>query len=112
MARRATGNAAMNEAADRIGAMLGRIASKVDAVKRQRAEIAAELDHLIAVAQQMKQDIGAVGPDLRRARGRVAKAMTRARRELSPAARERIASAARKRWAAYRKAKAKAAAKA
>lgn len=96
----------MNQAADRIGAMLGRIAAKVDSVKRQRAEIAAELDHVIDVAQRMKRDIGEAGPDLARAKGKVTGAMAQARRRLSPEARERIASAARKRWVAYRKAKA------
>lgn len=104
---RHTGNASMNDAAGKIGALLGRIASKVDSVKRQRAEIAAELDHVIQVAQRMKADIGAAGPDLKRAGGKVSSAVTSAKRRLSPAARERIASAARKRWAAYRKAKAK-----
>jgi len=101
----------MNAAADQIGTMLGRIAQKVDSVKRQRAQIAAELDHVIAVAQRMKRDIGAAGPDLKRAGGKVSSAVTKARREISPAARKRIADAARKRWAAYRKAKAKAQAK-
>lgn len=101
------GNTSMNDAAGKIGALLGRIASKVDSVKRQRAEIAAELDHVIQVAQRMKVDIGAAGPDLKRAGGKVTTAVKTARRRLSPDARERIASAARKRWAAYRKAKAK-----
>jgi ElaB/YqjD/DUF883 family membrane-anchored ribosome-binding protein len=105
---RGTGQTVMNDTADKIGAMLGRIAAKVDSVKRQRAELSAELDHVIDVAQRMKQDIGAAGPDFKRARGKVGAAVTTARRRLSPDARERIASAARKRWAAYRKAKAKA----
>lgn len=104
---RTRGNTTMNTAAATVGSMLGRIASKVDSVKRQRAEIAAELDHVIQVAQRMKADIGAAGPDLRRAGGKVSAAVSTAKRRLSPDARERIASAARKRWAAYRKAKAK-----
>jgi hypothetical protein len=104
-----TGNVTMNQAAGKIGTMLGRIAAKVDAVKRQRAEISAELDHVIAVAQRMKSDIGGVGDDLKRARGKVSAAVSTAKRRMSPEARERIANAARKRWAAYRKAKAKAA---
>jgi DNA anti-recombination protein RmuC len=106
MASTRNGNTAMNDAADKIGSMLGRIAAKVDSVKRQRAEIAAELDHVISVAQRMKQDMGAAGPDLRKAGSKVSNAMTTAKRRLSPDARERIANAARKRWAAYRKAKA------
>jgi hypothetical protein len=100
------GNQTINEAAGKIGAMLGRIAAKVDHVKRQRAEISAELDHVISVAQQMKSDIGAAGPDIRRAGKSVAAAVGQARRRMSPEARDRIATAARKRWAAYRKAKA------
>jgi hypothetical protein len=103
---KAKGNQTINEAAGKIGAMLGRIAAKVDNVKRQRAEIAAELDHVISVAQQMKSDIGAAGPDIRRAGKSVAAAVGQARRRMSPEARQRIADAARKRWAAYRKAKA------
>jgi ABC-type transporter Mla subunit MlaD len=103
---KAKGNQTINEAAGKIGAMLGRIAAKVDHVKRQRAEISAELDHVISVAQQMKSDIGAAGPDIRRAGKSVAAAVGQARRRMSPEARQRIADAARKRWAAYRKAKA------
>ena len=103
---KAKGNQTINEAAGKIGAMLGRIAAKVDNVKRQRAEISAELDHVISVAMKMKSDIGAAGPDLRRAGKTVASAMGTARRRMSPEARERIANAARKRWVAYRKAKA------
>ncbi len=103
---RTKGNQTINEAAGKIGAMLGRIAAKVDHVKRQRAEISAELDHVISVAQQMKSDIGAAGPDIQRAGKRVTAAVSQARRRMSPEARERIATAARKRWAAYRKAKA------
>ncbi len=106
---RTTGNTTMNAAAEKIGSMLGRIALQVDSVKRQRTEIAAELDHVIAVAQRMKRDIGAAGPDIKRAGGKMSSAVTKARREISPEARKRIADAARKRWAAYRKAKAKAA---
>lgn len=102
-----TGNPTMNQAAGKIGEMLGRIAAKVDSVKRQRAEISAELDHVIRVAQRMKTDIGDAGDDLRRAGGKVSSAMGKAKRRMSPEARERIANAARKRWAAYRKAKAK-----
>lgn len=104
-----TGNSSMNQAAGKIGEMLGRIAAKVDAVKRQRAEISAELDHVIRVAQRMKTDIGESGEDFRRAGGKVASAVGKAKRRMSPEARERIANAARKRWAAYRKAKAKSA---
>lgn len=103
------GNASMNHAAGKIGEMLGRIAAKVDSVKRQRAEISAELDHVIRVAQRMKTEIGDAGEDLRRAGGKVSSAVGKASRRMSPEARERIANAARKRWAAYRKAKAKAA---
>ena len=106
---KATGNTTMNQAAGKIGEMLGRIAAKVDSVKRQRAEISAELDHVIRVAQRMKLDIGEAGGDLRRAGGKVTSAVGKATRRMSPEARERIANAARKRWAAYRKAKAKAA---
>ncbi|MCC7185764.1 MAG: hypothetical protein IT185_05955 [Acidobacteria bacterium] len=103
---KAKGNQAINEAAGKIGAILGRIAAKVDSVKRQRAEITAELDHVISVAHQMKADIGAAGPDIKRAGKSVGEAIGKARRRMSPEARERIANAARKRWAAYRKAKA------
>lgn len=105
MARtRTQGNPALDAAAAKVGAMLGTIAKKVDAVKRQRAEISAELDNVIRVAQQMKIDIGQASDEFRRAGGR---AVGKARRQLSPEARERIANAARKRWAAYRKAKGK-----
>lgn len=103
MAKR--GNEAMNVAAEKIGAVLGRIASRVDAVKRERQAVIAELDHVIAVAQRMKADMGAAGPDLRRAGAKVGAAVKTAKRQMSPEARERIAAAARKRWAAYRKAK-------
>lgn len=104
MAKRGAGNATMDQAAGKIGSLLGKVAARVDSMKRQRAEIAAELDHVISVAQQMKVDLGFAMADARRAAGK-------ARRQMSPEARERIAAAARKRWIAYRKEKAKAAGK-
>jgi uncharacterized protein YoxC len=99
------GNRSINAAAAKVGATLGRIAAKVDAMKRERAALVAELDHVIQVAQKMKADIGDVNRDVARAKGKVSKAVRKAKRRMSPEARARIAAAARKRWAAYRKAK-------
>jgi hypothetical protein len=86
----------MNQAAGQIGELLGKVAARVDSMKQQRAEIAAELDNVISVAQRMKAELGfATGGG------------TKQRRQMSAEARERIAAAARKRWIAYRKDKAK-----
>lgn len=102
MAKRGAGNPVMNQAAGQIGELLGKVAARVDSMKQQRAEIAAELDNVISVAQRMKAELG-FGADGRRG--------GKQRRQMSAEARERIAAAARKRWIAYRKDKAKTAGK-
>lgn len=103
MAKRGAGNPTMDLAAGKIGDLLGKVAARVDSMKQQRAEIAAELDNVISVAQRMKAELGFAMGDGRRA--------GKQRRQMSAEARERIAAAARKRWIAYRKEKAKAAGK-
>jgi hypothetical protein len=44
--------------AQNIGATLGRVAAKLDSWKRQRTEIAAELNRVVAAAQRMLSHLG------------------------------------------------------
>jgi hypothetical protein len=75
------------------------VAARVDALKKQRSQIASEIQAVITAAQRMLADLGAgSGP------GRATGAAPR-RRKLSAEARERIAEAQRRRWAKVRAAK-------
>jgi hypothetical protein len=86
----------LNRTAVGIGSALGRVAAKVDRLKRQRHEIAKEIQQVIGAAQQMLADLG----------GRPGAAAAAPRkRKLSAEARERIAEAQRRRWARVRAAK-------
>lgn len=85
--------------AENIGSALGRVAARLDSWKNQRAEIAAELNRVVAAAQRM---LSHLGPD--EAPAEAAKAVKKARRTLSAAARARISAAQKKRWAEVKKA--------
>jgi hypothetical protein len=97
MAKR--GQSGLDRTAAGIGSALGRVAAKVDALKRQRTEIAAEIRQVIGAAQRMLSDLGGT-PARARARGSAPR-----KRQLSAEARERIAEAQRRRWAKVRAAK-------
>lgn len=59
MAKRQTRRGSrMNTTAESIGQALGRVASKLDRWKRERAEIAAEIQRLMQSAQTMLGDLG------------------------------------------------------
>ena len=93
------GQSGLDRTAAGIGSALGRVAAKVDALKRQRSEIGAEIRQVIGAAQRMLADLGGESP-----RGRSRKGAPR-KRQLSAEARERIAEAQRRRWAKVRAAK-------
>lgn|SRR5690606_2783449 len=57
MARRQT-RSNLNTTAESIGQALGRVASKLDRWKRERTEIAAEIQRLMQSAQSMLGDLG------------------------------------------------------
>ena len=76
---------------------LALIGKKISAVNTLRMEADRELDAVIATAERMKADLGFVTTAATRG--------TKRTRNMSPEARQRIAEAARKRWAKYRKAK-------
>ena len=55
---RRKGSETANSAAEAIGTALGHVAARVDAWKRQRAEIQRELQKLLASGQTMLRDLG------------------------------------------------------
>jgi hypothetical protein len=63
MARKKTsrrGSRQLNATAESLGAALGHVAARLDAWKRQRAEIAADIQKLLHSAQSMLGDLGDV----------------------------------------------------
>lgn len=86
-----------------VTSMLGAIGKRVDTLKHERAAVAADLDQLITLAHQMKADLYGERIDRRRKFGQPG--ATGTGRKMSPEGRERIAAAAKRRWAKYRKAK-------
>lgn len=72
-----------------------KLQKRVESHKKEREILGVHLDEVIKHATNLKREIG-LGIDNR-------SAGNKAKRKLSPEARERIANAARKRWAAYRK---------
>jgi hypothetical protein len=52
------GSAKLNAGAETIGTALGRVAAKLDAWKKQRAEIAGDIQKLLRSAQGMLGDLG------------------------------------------------------
>jgi ElaB/YqjD/DUF883 family membrane-anchored ribosome-binding protein len=61
MARKKTtrrGSRQLNATAESLGAALGHVAARLDAWKRQRAEIAADIQKLLHSAQSMLGDLG------------------------------------------------------
>ncbi len=51
-------NPKLRQTAEQIGTALGHIAGRVDALKKQRAEIAADIHKLVQSAQAMLNDLG------------------------------------------------------
>ncbi|MEZ5318807.1 MAG: hypothetical protein R2752_15515 [Vicinamibacterales bacterium] len=100
MAKRGQGNRT-GDTAVTIGKAFGRVAAKVDALKRQRAAVAAEIQSVIHAAQRLLADLGGSGSAAKSG----GTAGTRRKPRLSPEARERIAEAQRRRWAKVRAAK-------
>jgi hypothetical protein len=87
-----------------IGRAFGRVAARVDALKRQRAVVAAEVQSVIHAAQRMLAELGGTGSAGGSSTGR-GTSPARRKPRLSPEARERIAEAQRRRWAKVRAAK-------
>lgn len=81
--------------------MLAGISRRVEQANKARSDARRDLDIVITIAMKLKKDLGAEISSKKKGKPALQK------RRLSPEARERIASAARKRWAAYRKAKKK-----
>ena len=52
------GSKQLNATAESIGSALGRVAAKLDAWKRQRAELAADIQDVLQSAQGMLSDLG------------------------------------------------------
>jgi hypothetical protein len=82
MRRRRQGNGVLNTAAERIGRTLGRVASRLDRWKEQRAQIAAELDHIVAVARGLRADLAPARRPARKIGRIAARAVQRARRRI------------------------------
>jgi ElaB/YqjD/DUF883 family membrane-anchored ribosome-binding protein len=84
--------------AESIGSAFGRVAARLDHLKKQRSEIAAELNRVVAAAQRMLNHLGPEGDAPAQATA------VKAKRTLSAAARARISAAQKKRWAEVKKA--------
>ena len=66
MARKRTtqrGSRQLNATAESLGAALGHVAARLDAWKRQRSEIAADIQKLLHSAQSMLGDLGDAASD-------------------------------------------------
>ena len=90
----------LNATAETIGFTLGRIAARIDAWKRHRKEIAAEIQGVVNRAQTMLRDIGHEPAPA--GKGGRPKRFT-----MSAAARRKISLAAKRRWAERRAAEGK-----
>jgi hypothetical protein len=98
----------LDSAAIAIGAALGRVATRVQRLERQRAALAAELRRVIDTAEDMLGKLGDGVVVARRRAGRAVRKVTRRRRRrLSAQGRANIIAGVRKRWARVRKGKAK-----
>jgi len=96
MRKRRRGNPTLNRNAEELGHLLGHVAARVDAWKKQREELASQLSKIVQTANGLMADLGeraAVG------RQRAAKTIAGTKRRLSKATRAKMAAAARKRWA-------------
>jgi hypothetical protein len=90
----------LDSAAAAIGGSLGRVAAKVESLKKQREEVAAELRALIGTAQGMLDDLGAETATFQR---RVKKVVSgRRRRTFTAAQRAEISRRMKALWAKRR----------
>ena len=97
----------LDSTATAVGGSLGRVAARVDALKKRRQEVAEELRALIRTAQGMLAELGDDAVGLRRRTQRVVRRTTkRGKRQLSPEGRARLVAALKKRWAKVRRKKA------
>ncbi len=55
------GSSSLNTSAENIGAALGHVAARLDAWKKQRAEIASDIHKVLQSAQALLGEIGVVG---------------------------------------------------
>lgn len=61
MAKKTSRGSSLNTTAENIGAALGHVAARLDAWKKQRAEIAADIHKVLQSAQALLGEIGVVG---------------------------------------------------
>lgn len=59
--KRSRGSSSLNTTAENIGAALGHVAARLDAWKKQRAEIAADIHKVLRSAEALLGEIGVVG---------------------------------------------------
>jgi hypothetical protein len=105
MRRRGRRKSRLNVVAEGIGAGLGRLAARYDALVRQRDALAQELRHYVTHAERLLGTLGqAAAVKARPAEKQAAKAVKRLKRKFSPAARAKLRAAAKARWAAAKKA--------
>ena len=90
----------LDSAATTLGTGFGHLAGRIDALKKQRQAVAAELNHLIASARGMLSDLGEEA-SAGAARVRKARGAKKKKRRLSAKGRANIIAAAKKRWARY-----------
>jgi hypothetical protein len=105
MAKRLKRQSKLNAAAEGIGAGLGRLAARYDALVKRRDALAHELRGYVRHAQSLLGNLGqtAKGP-ARKTEKQAVKTVKRVRRRLSAAARAKLSASAKARWAAAKKA--------
>jgi hypothetical protein len=95
----------LDAAAKEIGTTLGHLATRMDAWRRQRDEIAAEVRQAVDVGRKMLAELGSDVAGLSREVGLTKRRGGRKKGfKMSEEAKAKIAEAARKRWAARKKA--------
>src|SRR5512144_1636655 len=101
----------LDRAAETVGRALGTVAAKVESIPEYRADAAAQLDHVMDVAHEMRADMSSVPAELKQAAtttitaakhvaATTVKAARRAGRSMSSKSRAKAVAAARKAKAA------------
>jgi hypothetical protein len=106
MAKRGQSSARANQTAAQLGKLLGQVAARVDSWKAQRDVLRSDLTKIVDGANEMLGELGAAARTGRLAGRQAGRAVKKAGRRISAAARAKMAEAARRRWARERAKKA------
>ena len=106
MARRTKGSARANQTAAQLGRLLGQVAARVDSWRAQRDVLRADLTKIVDAGNQMLGELGSAAKTGRKAGRQAGRAVKKAGRRISAAARAKMSAAAKRRWARERAKKA------